>query len=175
MKICAFLWVYYGYPNSNYEGRERRGHALSQRRHHGPRRKPRRAAAELDYVAGVPDSGVPHAIGYATECKTPSPAPSSNFTPIGARSFMPSNQEVRNRVAKIKQIHIPELINEEEAAVRGRLHRARHAAERDGGLPVQVRRRGSAHALGLPAIMFSCRLHWSFSSSRSDMGCSRAA
>ena len=71
-------------------------------------------APELDYVAGVPDSGVPHAIGYATECKTPFARPFIKYTPTWARSFMPSNQEVRNRVAKMKQIHIPELINEKK-------------------------------------------------------------
>ena len=151
MKICAFLWVYYGYPNSNYEGvnvevmRYRNGAIMARDEAAAG------GAPELDYVAGVPDSGVPHAIGYATECKTPFARPFIKYTPTWARSFMPSNQEVRNRVAKMKQIHIPELINEKEAAVRGRFHRARHAAERDGGLPVQVRRRRSAYALGLPA------------------------
>ncbi len=109
MKICAFLWVYYGYPNSNYEGvnvevmRYRNGAVMARDE------AANTGAPALDYVAGVPDSGVPHAIGYATECKTPFARPFIKYTPTWARSFMPSNQEVRNRIAKMKQIHIPEL------------------------------------------------------------------
>ena len=168
MKICAFLWVYYGYPNSNYEGvnvevmRYRNGAIMARDE----------AAAggvpELDYVAGVPDSGVPHAIGYATECKTPFARPFIKYTPTWARSFMPSNQEVRNRVAKMKQIHIPELINEkkllfvDDSIVRGtQLNETVDFLYKCGAEEVHMRS-------ACPPIMFSCK-YLSFSSSRSDM------
>ena len=125
-------------------------------------------APELDYVAGVPDSGVPHAIGYATECKTPFARPFIKYTPTWARSFMPSNQEVRNRVAKMKQIHIPELINEkkllfvDDSIVRGtQLNETVDFLYKCGAEEVHMRS-------ACPPIMFSCK-YLSFSSSRSDM------
>ena len=168
MKICAFLWVYYGYPNSNYEGvnvevmRYRNG-AIMARDEAATGGVP-----ELDYVAGVPDSGVPHAVGYATECKTPFARPFIKYTPTWARSFMPSNQEVRNRVAKMKQIHIPELINEkkllfvDDSIVRGtQLNETVDFLYKCGAEEVHMRS-------ACPPIMFSCK-YLSFSSSRSDM------
>lgn len=168
MKICAFLWVYYGYPNSNYEGvnvevmRYRNGAVMARNE----------AAAgtlpDLDYVAGVPDSGVPHAIGYATECKTPFARPFIKYTPTWARSFMPSNQEVRNRVAKMKQIHIPELIRDkkllfvDDSIVRGtQLHETVDFLYECGASEVHMRS-------ACPPIMFSCK-YLSFSSSKSEM------
>ena len=110
MKICAFLWTYYGYPNSNYEGvnvevsRYKNGALMAKREIENG------TLPEVDYVAGVPDSGVPHAIGYATESKMPFGRPFVKYTPTWPRSFMPTNQSVRNRVAKMKQIPVPELI-----------------------------------------------------------------
>ena len=110
MRICAFLWVYYGYPNSNYEGqnvevmRYRNGATMaSDDAAHG-------TLPDVDYVAGVPDSGLPHGIGYATESGKPFARPFVKYTPTWPRSFMPTNQAVRNRVAKMKQIPVPELI-----------------------------------------------------------------
>ena len=112
MRICAFLWVYYGYPNSNYEGvnvecmRYRNGQIMA---------RDERAAGllpEVDYVAGMPDSGLPHGIGYANESGVPLARPFVKYTPTWPRSFMPANQEVRNRVAKMKQIPVPELIRD---------------------------------------------------------------
>ena len=108
MRICAFLWVYYGYPNSNYEGvnvecmRYRNGQIMA---------RDERAAGllpEVDYVAGMPDSGLPHGIGYANESGVPLARPFVKYTPTWPRSFMPANQEVRNRVAKMKQIPVPD-------------------------------------------------------------------
>ena len=110
MKICAFLWSYYGYPNSNYEGvnvevmRYRNGERMAQDD------KERGVAQDLDYVAGVPDSGLPHAIGYANASHVPFARPFVKYTPTWPRSFMPTNQNVRNQVAKMKQIPVPELI-----------------------------------------------------------------
>jgi len=105
MQICSFLWVYYGYPASNYEAinveatRNRCGAALA-----------RRDNVEVDMVAGIPDSGIAHAIGYANEAGLPYRRPFVKYTPTWPRSFMPQDQEVRNLVAKMKLIPIKELI-----------------------------------------------------------------
>jgi len=105
MQICAFLWVYYGYPASNYEGinvesaRNRCGMALA-----------RNDRVDIDYVAGIPDSGIGHAIGYANEKNVPYIRPFVKYTPTWPRSFMPQNQHVRDLVAKMKLIPVKELI-----------------------------------------------------------------
>ena len=105
MQICAFLWVYYGYPASNYEGinveavRNRCGAALA-----------RREDREVDLVAGIPDSGTGHAIGYANEARVPYQRPFVKYTPTWARSFMPQDQRTRDVVARMKLIPIQELI-----------------------------------------------------------------
>ena len=110
MKICTFLWTYYGYPNSNYEGRN----VELMRVRNGEIMARNEIAAgtmpNVDYVAGVPDSGVPHAIGYANYSHQPYARPFVKYTPTWARSFTPSNQEMRNLVAEMKQIPVPELI-----------------------------------------------------------------
>jgi len=105
MQICAFLWIYYGYPPSSYEGRNveevrnRCGAALA-----------RADGVEVDMVAGVPDSGVAHAIGYANESRVPYTRPFIKYTPTWPRSFMPQTQEVRELVAQMKLIPVRELI-----------------------------------------------------------------
>ncbi|MCI7619935.1 MAG: amidophosphoribosyltransferase, partial [Firmicutes bacterium] len=110
MKICAFLWSYYGYPTSNYEGinvetmRYRNGEIMAR---HDMEVK---NAEGLDYVGGVPDSGTPHAIGYANESGVPFARPFIKYTPTWPRSFMPTNQKERDKVAKMKQIPVHELI-----------------------------------------------------------------
>ena len=110
MRICAFLWTYYGYPNSNYEGvnvevmRYRNGEIMARNEIAGNR------LPNVDYVAGVPDSGLPHAIGYANRSGKPFARPFVKYTPTWPRSFMPANQKIRNQVAKMKQIPVPELI-----------------------------------------------------------------
>lgn len=99
MQICAFLWVYYGYPPSFYEGinveecRYRCGAALA-----------RRDGISADFVSGIPDSGVAHAVGYSNESRIPYMRPYAKYTPTWPRSFMPQNQEIRNLVAKMKLI-----------------------------------------------------------------------
>ena len=114
MKICAFLWTYYGYPNSNYEGknvevmRYRNGQIMARDE------MERGTLPEVDYVAGVPDSGLPHAIGYSNQSQKPFARPFVKYTPTWPRSFMPSNQNVRNQVAKMKQIPVPELIQDKK-------------------------------------------------------------
>ncbi len=168
MKICAFLWVYYGYPNSNYEGmnvevmRYRNGAIMA---------KDERAQGclpEVDFVAGVPDSGVPHAIGFSTESKMPFGRPFIKYTPTWPRSFMPSNQDVRNRVAKMKQVPVPELIHGkkllfvDDSIVRGtQLRETVDFLYSCGAEEVHMRS-------ACPPIMYSCK-YLSFSSSKSDM------
>lgn len=106
MKICSFLWVYYGYPSSTYEGmnvevmRNRNGAALS-----------RNDNVEVDQVAGIPDSGVAHAIGYSNEAKVPFSRPFIKYTPTWSRSFTPQTQEMRSLVARMKLMPINELIS----------------------------------------------------------------
>ncbi len=105
MKICAFLWVYYGYPSSTYEGmnvevmRYRNGAALA-----------RNDDVEVDLVAGIPDSGIAHAIGYSNESQVPYGRPFIKYTPTWSRSFMPQDQNIRNLVARMKLIPINELV-----------------------------------------------------------------
>ena len=106
MQVCAFLWVYYGYPASEYEGvnveyvRNRCGAALAQG-----------DDARIDCVAGIPDSGIGHAIGYANEKKIPYVRPFVKYTPTWPRSFMPQDQSLRDLVAKMKLIPIRRLID----------------------------------------------------------------
>jgi amidophosphoribosyltransferase len=105
MQICSFLWVYYGYPSSEYEGinveavRNRCGAALA-----------RRDDVQVDGVAGVPDSGTAHAIGYANEAKIPFVRPFVKYTPTWPRSFMPQDQNLRDLVARMKLLPVKELI-----------------------------------------------------------------
>ena len=114
MRICSFLWVYYGYPNSNYEGknvevmRYRNGELMARRE------MEEGTMPKVDYVAGVPDSGIPHAIGYANEASAEFARPFVKYTPTWPRSFMPGTQKLRNQVAKMKQIPIPELIKDKK-------------------------------------------------------------
>ena len=167
MRICAFLWVYYGYPNSNYEGvnvetmRYRNGAIMARDD------AARGLLPDVDYVAGVPDSGLPHGIGYATESAKPFARPFVKYTPTWPRSFMPANQEVRNRVAKMKQIPVPELISGkkllfvDDSIVRGtQLRETIDFLYGAGAAEVHMRS-------ACPPIMFGCK-YLSFSRSRSD-------
>ena len=110
MKVCGFLWTYYGYPNSRYEGRNVEVMRVENGKIMARDERESGTLPEVDYVAGVPDSGVPHAIGYAHESGVEYARPFIKYTPTWPRSFMPSNQNVRNQVAKMKQIPVPELI-----------------------------------------------------------------
>ncbi|MCD4683130.1 MAG: amidophosphoribosyltransferase [Bacteroidales bacterium] len=112
MQVCAFLWVYYGYPSSEYEGinveesRYRCGAALAKKDN-----------IEIDFVSGVPDSGIAHAIGYSNEKQIPYKRAYVKYTPTWPRSFMPQNQEVRDLVAKMKLIPIKSLIKDKKIAI----------------------------------------------------------
>ena len=167
LKICAFLWTYYGYPNSNYEGinvevmRYRNGHVMARdERENG-------TLPDVDYIAGVPDSGVPHAIGYANESRKPFARPFVKYTPTWPRSFMPTSQNVRNQVAKMKQIPVPELIEGkkllivDDSIVRGtQLRETVDFLYESGAKEVHMR-------AACPPIMFSCK-YLNFSRGYSD-------
>ena len=168
MKICAFLWVYYGYPNSNYEGenveimRYRNGTIMAR-----DERK-RGEMPEVDYVAGVPDSGTPHAIGYAHESGMRFGRPFIKYTPTWPRSFMPANQEMRNRVATMKQVPVPELIKGkkllfvDDSIVRGtQLRNTIEFLYESGAAEVHMRS-------ACPPLMFGCK-YLSFSRNNSVM------
>ena len=168
MKICAFLWTYYGYPNSNYEGvnvelmRYRNGEIMARSE------MARGTLPAVDHVAGVPDSGTPHAIGYANHCKLPFARPFVKYTPTWPRSFMPANQAVRNQVAKMKQIPVPELIQNkkllfvDDSIVRGtQLRETVDFLFESGAAEVHMRS-------ACPPIMYSCK-YLNFSRGNSDM------
>ena len=168
MKICAFLWTYYGYPNSNYEGvnvelmRYRNGEIMARNE------MARGTLPAVDHVAGVPDSGTPHAIGYANCCKLPFARPFVKYTPTWPRSFMPANQDVRNQVAKMKQIPVPELIQGkkllfvDDSIVRGtQLRETVDFLFESGAGEVHMRS-------ACPPIMYSCK-YLNFSRGNSDM------
>ena len=107
--MCSFLWVYYGYPTSSYEGvnveemRYKCGSMLAKRDGN---------SVSPDIVAGVPDSGIAHAIGYANESGIPYARPFIKYTPTWPRSFMPTNQNQRDLIAKMKLIPVQALIRE---------------------------------------------------------------
>ncbi len=168
MRICAFLWTYYGYPNSNYEGvnvevmRYRNGEIMARDE------IARGQLPKVDYVAGVPDSGLPHAIGYANRSGKFFARPFVKYTPTWPRSFMPANQNIRNQVAKMKQIPVPELIEGkkllfvDDSIVRGT--QLRETIEFLYGCGAEEVHMRSA----CPPIMYGCK-YLNFSRSNSDM------
>ncbi len=168
MKICAFLWTYYGYPNARYEGvnvemmRMRNGEILAkQERKNG-------TLPPVDYVSGVPDSGTPHAIGYANESGNRFARPFIKYTPAWARSFIPSNPQERNKIAKMKQVPVNELIKDkdllfvDDSIVRGtQLRETVEFLYNSGAKSVHMRS-------ACPPIMYGCK-YLNFSRNTSDM------
>ncbi len=167
-RICAFLWSYYGYPNSTYEGRNveimrcRNGEIMARDE------EEKGCLPDVDYVAGVPDSGVPHAIGYANYSHKPFARPFVKYTPTWSRSFTPANQEVRNLVAEMKQIPVAELIDGkkllfvDDSIVRGtQLRETVDFLYRCGAKEVHMRS-------ACPPVMYACK-YLNFSRSNSDM------
>ncbi len=168
MRICGFLWTYYGYPNSNYEGqnvevmRYRNGEIMARDE------VIKGKLPKVDFVAGVPDSGVPHAIGFANRSGKPFARPFVKYTPTWPRSFMPANQDVRNQVAKMKQIPVPELIEGkkllfvDDSIVRGtQLRETVEFLYESGAEEVHMRS-------ACPPIMYNCK-YLNFSRSNSDL------
>ena len=168
MKICTFLWVYYGYPTSYYEGvnveemRYRCGEMLAGR--DGMK------AGDADIVAGVPDSGTAHAVGYANKSGIPFARPFIKYTPTWPRSFMPTHQSKRNLIAKMKLIPIDALIRGkkllliDDSIVRGtQLRETTEFLYQSGAKEVHIRP-------ACPPILFGCRyLNFSRSTSELDL------
>lgn len=165
MKICTFLWVYYGYPSSSYEGisveqmRYNCGALLAERDHVQP-----------DIVAGVPDSGTAHAIGYANRSGIPFSRPFIKYTPTWPRSFMPTIQTQRNLIAKMKLIPVHDLIQDksllliDDSIVRGtQLRETTEFLYQSGAKEVHIRP-------ACPPLLFGCKyLNFSRSSSEMDL------
>ncbi len=168
MRICAFLWSYYGYPTSTYEGinveamRYRNGAAIAERDMEQGRNM------EIDYVGGVPDSGTPHAIGYANRTGRPFARAFIKYTPTWARSFTPARQVDRAKIAKMKQIPVHELIKDknllfvDDSIVRGtQLRETVEFLYENGAKSVHMRS-------ACPPIMYGCK-YLNFSRSTSDL------
>ncbi|MCQ2487348.1 MAG: amidophosphoribosyltransferase [Clostridia bacterium] len=167
MKICTFLWVYYGYPSATYEGvnveamRYKCGEFLAKRdRENG--------LVNADLVAGVPDSGTAHAVGYANESGIPFSRPFIKYTPTWPRSFMPVFQEQRNLVARMKLLPVRELIEGksllliDDSIVRGtQLRETAEYLYESGAKEVHIRP-------ACPPLLFGCK-YLNFSRSRSEM------
>lgn len=170
MQICGFLWVYYGYPASHYEGinvevvRNRCGAALA-----------RREEMDVDLVAGIPDSGTAHGLGYAHEAGVPFKRPFVKYTPTWPRSFMPQDQRVRDLVARMKLVPIPELIEGqrllfcEDSIVRGtQLKDTIRRLYEYGAQEVHMRP-------ACPPLVFACKfLNFSRSKSELDLAARKA-
>jgi len=167
MKICTFLWIYYGYPSSSYEGisveqmRYNCGAALAKRDAGRDHVKP-------DIVAGVPDSGTAHAIGYANESGIPFSRPFIKYTPTWPRSFMPTMQTQRNLIAKMKLIPVHDLIQDksllliDDSIVRGtQLRETTEFLYQSGAKEVHIRP-------ACPPLLFGCK-YLNFSRSTSEM------
>ncbi|MBP5465949.1 MAG: amidophosphoribosyltransferase [Clostridia bacterium] len=168
MRVCSFLWTYYGYPTASYEGRNveimrcENGVLLAEadikaKKHLG-----------IDYIAGVPDSGTPHAIGYANRSGIPFARPYIKYTPTWSRSFMPDVQRDRNEIAKMKQVPVRELIEGktllfvDDSIVRGtQLKETVEFLYANGAKAVHMRS-------ACPPIMFGCK-YLNFSRATGDM------
>ena len=168
MRICAFLWTYYGYPTSNYEGKNVEQMRCLNGSIMAENDKEFLKKNDLDYVCGVPDSGTPHAIGYANRSHVPFGRPFIKYTPTWPRSFMPPTQSDRNKVAKMKLIPVHELIQGkkllfvDDSIVRGtQLRETVEFLYENGAESVHMRS-------ACPPIMYGCK-YLNFSRSTSDM------
>ncbi|MBQ9947394.1 MAG: amidophosphoribosyltransferase [Oscillospiraceae bacterium] len=168
MQMCSFMWTYYGYPTAVYEGvtveamRTRNGEIMAQTDIDNG------TLPDVDYICGVPDSGVPHAIGYANRSKIPFARPFIKYTPTWPRSFMPTNQSMRNMVAKMKLIPVHELIEGkkllfvDDSIVRGtQMRETVEFLYENGAKEVHMRS-------ACPPIMYGCK-YLNFSRSNSEM------
>ena len=166
LKICSFLWAYYGYPTSSYEGVN-----VEEMRYKCGRMLAKRDAEDNihpDLVAGVPDSGIAHAIGYSNESHIDFARPFIKYTPTWPRSFMPQNQEQRNLIARMKLIPVPALIKDkkllliDDSIVRGtQLHETTEFLYNSGAKEVHVRP-------ACPPILYGCK-YLNFSRSKSEL------
>lgn len=165
MKICTFLWVYYGYPSSSYEGI-----SVERMRYNCGAKMAKRDNAKPDVVAGVPDSGLAHAIGYANESGIPFSRPFIKYTPTWPRSFMPTIQSQRNLIAKMKLLAVDDLIRGkkllliDDSIVRGtQLRETTEFLYNSGAEEVHIRP-------ACPPLLYGCKyLNFSRSSSEMDL------
>lgn len=163
MKICTFLWIYYGYPSSSYEGV-----SVEQVRYNCGKLLARRDNVTPDIVAGVPDSGTAHAIGYSNEVGIPFSRPFIKYTPTWPRSFMPTQQTKRDLIAKMKLIPVHDLIEDksllliDDSIVRGtQMRETTDFLYASGAKEVHIR-------TGCPPLLFGCK-YLNFSRSKSEM------
>ena len=163
MRICTFLWVYYGYPSSSYEGI-----SVEQMRYNCGKNMAKRDHVKPDIVAGVPDSGTAHAVGYANESGVPFSRPFIKYTPTWPRSFMPTNQEQRNLIARMKLIPVQALIDQkkllliDDSIVRGtQLRETTEFLYQSGAKEVHVRP-------ACPPLLYGCKF-LNFSRSKSEL------
>ncbi len=168
MKMCAFLWAYYGYPNAVYEGKNVEVVRMANGKIMAENEIKNGTLPKIDYVSGVPDSGTPHAIGYSHGSGIPFARPFIKYTPAWARSFTPSNPQERKKIAKMKQIPVTELIKGknllfvDDSIVRGtQLGETVDFLFKNGAKSVHMRS-------ACPPIMYSCK-YLNFSRSNSDM------
>ncbi len=167
MRVCTFLWTYFGYTTSIYEGknvefvRNRNGELMAKR-------DEEEGGMDVDYVAGVPDSGIAHALGYANGSKFRYSRPLIKYTPTWPRSFMPQHQDARNLIAKMKLVPVFKMINKkkfilvDDSIVRGtQLRETVGYLTENGAEEIHVRS-------ACPPIMFGCKYH-NFSRSISDL------
>ena len=170
MKMCAFMWAYYGYPNATYEGKNVELFRMNNGRIMAENEKKNGTLPSVDYVSGVPDSGTPHAIGYSHGSNIPFARPFIKYTPAWARSFIPSNQEERKKVAKMKQVPIVDLIKGkdllfvDDSIVRGtQLSETVDFLFNNGAKSVHMRS-------ACPPIMFACKyINFSRTNSENDL------
>ena len=163
MRICTFLWIYYGYPSASYEGI-----SVEKMRYNCGKALAKRDNVHPDIVAGVPDSGIAHAIGYSNETGIPYSRPFIKYTPTWPRAFMPPNQTKRNLIAKMKLIPIPDLIKDksllliDDSIVRGtQLRETTEYLFESGAKEVHIRP-------ACPPLFYGCK-YLNFSRSTSDM------
>lgn len=163
MKICTFLWVYYGYSSSSYEGI-----SVEEMRYRSGRSLAKRDNVKADNVVGVPDSGVAHAIGYSNASGIPFSRPLIKYTPTWPRSFLPTLQKQRDLIAKMKMIPVRELINDkslliiDDSIVRGtQLRETTEFLKQMGAKEIHVRP-------GCPPILYNCK-YLNFSRTRTEL------
>ncbi|MDE6913117.1 MAG: amidophosphoribosyltransferase, partial [Lachnospiraceae bacterium] len=165
LKICTFLWVYYGYPSSSYEGV-----SVEQMRYNCGAKMAQRDNVKPDTVAGVPDSGIAHAVGYANESGIPFSRPFIKYTPTWPRSFMPTIQSKRDLIARMKLLAVDELIKDksllliDDSIVRGtQLRETTEFLYQSGAKEVHIRP-------ACPPLLYGCKyLNFSRSSSELDL------
>ena len=163
MRICTFLWVYYGYPSSSYEGI-----SVEQMRYNCGKNMAKRDHVKPDIVAGVPDSGTAHAVGYANESGVPFSRPFIKYTPTWPRSFMPTVQSKRDMIAKMKMLAVHDLIQDrsilliDDSIVRGtQLRETTEFLYNSGAKEVHIRP-------ACPPLLFGCK-YLNFSRSNSEL------